>query len=85
MSGNNKHIEVFCNKFAGEFLVPSEDVQKNLRNKSIDDNLLAGLAKKYSVSREVILQKSPMSANTFLFNAPIWKVLWNKRGGLFNR
>jgi len=31
MSGNNKHIEVFCNKFAGEFLVPSELVwQKSI-------------------------------------------------------
>ena len=57
MSGSNKRIEVFCNRFAGEFLVPSEDVQKCLRNKSIDDNLLSGIAKKYSVSREVILRK----------------------------
>ncbi|HJH31390.1 MAG TPA: ImmA/IrrE family metallo-endopeptidase [Methanosarcinaceae archaeon] len=57
MSGDNKYIEIFCNKFAGEFLVPSEDVQKHLRNKSIDNKLLASLAKKYSVSREVILRK----------------------------
>lgn len=57
MSGSNKQIEVFCNKFAGEFLVPSEDVQQYLHNKSIDDNLLSSLAKKYSVSREVILRK----------------------------
>jgi len=57
MSGSNKQIEIFCNQFAGEFLVPSEDVQKHLRNKSIDDNLLSGLARKYSVSREVILRK----------------------------
>ena len=57
MSGINKHIEVFCNSFAGEFLVPSEDVKKHLRNKNIDDNLLSGLAEKYSVSREVILRK----------------------------
>jgi len=57
MSGSNKQIEIFCNHFAGEFLVPSEDVQKHLRNTSIDDNLLSGLAKKYSVSREVILRK----------------------------
>jgi len=57
MSGSNKQIEVFCNKFAGEFLVPSEDVQQYLHNKSIDDNLLSTLAKKYSVSREVILRK----------------------------
>ncbi|MBW2741571.1 MAG: ImmA/IrrE family metallo-endopeptidase [Deltaproteobacteria bacterium] len=57
MSGSNKQIEIFCNQFAGEFLVPFEDVQKYLRNTSIDDNLLSGLAKKYSVSREVILRK----------------------------
>ena len=57
MSGNNKHIEVFCNEFAGEFLVPSEDVQEDLRNNSIDDELLSVIAKKYSVSREVILRK----------------------------
>ena len=57
MRGVNKRIEVFCNEFAGEFLVPSEDVHTYLRNKNIDDNLLSGLAKKYSVSREVILRK----------------------------
>ena len=57
MSGSNKYIEIFCNRFAGEFLVPSEDVQKHLRNKNIDDNLLSGLAQKYSVSREVILRR----------------------------
>jgi len=57
MRGVNKRIEVFCNEFAGEFLVPSEDVHTHLRNKNIDDNLLSGLAKKYSVSREVILRK----------------------------
>ena len=57
MSGGNKRIEVFCNRFAGEFLVPSEEVQKHLRNKSIDDNLLSELAQKYSVSRVVILRR----------------------------
>ena len=57
MRGVNKRIEVFCNEFAGEFLVPSEDVQKDLLNKSVDDDLLSVIAKKYSVSREVILRK----------------------------
>ena len=53
----NKRIEVFCNKFAGEFLVPTEDIKPRIRNKTIDDNLLTQLARKYSVSREVILRK----------------------------
>jgi Zn-dependent peptidase ImmA (M78 family) len=57
MRGPNRHIEVFCNKFAGEFLVPTEDIRPLIRNHTIDDNLLTRLAKKYSVSREVILRK----------------------------
>jgi len=57
MRGPNKRIEVFCNRFAGEFLVPTEDVKPQLRGQTINDNLLARLARKYSVSREVILRK----------------------------
>jgi len=57
MKGPNKHVEVFCNKFAGEFLVPTEDIKPRMRNQTIDDNLLTRLARKYSVSREVILRK----------------------------
>jgi len=57
MRGPNKRVEVFCNKFAGEFLVPTEDIKPRIRNQTINDNLLTRLAKKYSVSREVILRK----------------------------
>ncbi len=57
MRGPNKRVEVFCNKFAGEFLVPTEDIKPRIRNHTIDDNLLTRLARKYSVSREVILRK----------------------------
>jgi len=57
MRGPNKRIEVFCNKFAGEFLVPTEDIKPQIRNQTINNNLLVQLAKKYSVSREVILRK----------------------------
>jgi Zn-dependent peptidase ImmA (M78 family) len=57
MKGDDKHIEVFCNKFAGEFLVPTENIKPLIRNQTIDDNFLTRLAKKYSVSREVILRK----------------------------
>jgi Zn-dependent peptidase ImmA (M78 family) len=57
MRGDNKRIEVFCNKFAGEFLVPTEDIKPRITNQTLDDNLLTQLAKKYSVSREVILRK----------------------------
>ena len=57
MRGPNKRVEVFCNKFSGEFLVPTEDINPQIRNQTIDDNLLIRLARKYSVSREVILRK----------------------------
>ena len=40
-----------------EFLVPTGDIRLRIRNHTIDDNLLMRLAKKYSVSREVILRK----------------------------
>jgi Zn-dependent peptidase ImmA (M78 family) len=57
LRGENKRIEVFCNKFAGEFLVPTADIKPQIQKKKIDDNLLSQLAKKFSVSREVILRK----------------------------
>ncbi len=57
MRGENRRIEVFCNKFAGEFLVPTKDIRKFLSGRPIDEDLLSNLSKKYSVSREVILRK----------------------------
>lgn len=57
IKGANKRIEVFCNKFAGEFLVPTKDIKPRINNQTINDDLLIRLAKKYCVSREVILRK----------------------------
>lgn len=57
MTGHNKNIEVFCNKFAGEFLVPTKDIKPQLHGRTIDDTFLRSLANKYNVSREVILRK----------------------------
>lgn len=57
MRGENRRIEVFCNKFAGEFLVPTKDIKPFIINNAITDQLLTRLAGKYSVSREVILRK----------------------------
>ncbi|NCC61083.1 MAG: ImmA/IrrE family metallo-endopeptidase [Verrucomicrobiae bacterium] len=57
MRGENRRVEVFCNKFSGEFLVPTEDIMPFIINKTITDQLLMRLAGKYSVSREVILRK----------------------------
>ncbi len=57
LKGDNRRVEIFCNKFAGEFLVPTENIKPLVHNQNINDNLLTRLARKYSVSREVILRK----------------------------
>ena len=50
-------IEVYCNRFAGAFLVPDDDFRKNTSNIAINDYSIQSLADLYSVSREVILRK----------------------------
>ncbi|HOT73117.1 MAG TPA: ImmA/IrrE family metallo-endopeptidase [Anaerohalosphaeraceae bacterium] len=57
IEGKNRDIEIFCNQFAGEFLVPTSDIQRFLSGKRIEETLISELAKKYCVSREVILRK----------------------------
>ena len=57
MRGPSKRIEVFCNKFAGEFLVPTGEFRSQILNQDIDDNMLQRLANLYGVSLEVILRK----------------------------
>ena len=49
-----KEEEVFCNAFAGEFLVPSEALDYSKYPK---DSEIENMAKKYKVSYEVILRK----------------------------
>ena len=55
-----KKIEIFCNAFAGEFLVPKSSLQDDMRGKEeVQDMraLVEELAKKYWVSCEVILRR----------------------------
>lgn len=54
-----KDVEVFCNKFSSELLVPDDDFKLNMKHGSQKAILesVQGLAKKYRVSREVILRK----------------------------
>jgi Zn-dependent peptidase ImmA (M78 family) len=59
--GENK-IEVFCNAVAGETLVPSEFIlsERIIQGNPTyiwSDEILSGLATRYSVSREVILRR----------------------------
>jgi len=55
--GENKRIEVLCNRFAGEFLVPKEEFDRAISRVRIDDEAIEKLAKRYKVSREVIMRK----------------------------
>lgn len=57
LSGDDRLIEILCNKFAGEFLVPSADFDARIRGLRIDEGNISELADTYHVSREVILRK----------------------------
>ncbi len=57
IQGDNKKIEVLCNKFAGEFLVPQSDFSNRIQGTEINDSLIQSLSDEYSVSREVILRR----------------------------
>jgi Zn-dependent peptidase ImmA (M78 family)/DNA-binding XRE family transcriptional regulator len=55
LSGDYSKLEMKCNEFAGEMLLPSKYFQKESLN--VDEKTISQLASKYKVSREVILRK----------------------------
>jgi len=57
LEGDNRRIEVLCNRFTGEFLVPGRDLKHRIRGITINDDSIQKLADRYHVSREVILRK----------------------------
>lgn len=57
LEGDNRRIEILCNKFAGEFLVPSGVLELKLKNSFIDNSSIEELAGFFHVSREVILRR----------------------------
>ena len=52
-----ERIEVFCNQFAAEFLVPYSDLETHFNESPYDDTAIEELASYYKVSRPVILLK----------------------------
>ncbi|WFR57622.1 ImmA/IrrE family metallo-endopeptidase [Anaerocolumna sp. AGMB13025] len=50
-------IEINCNKFAGEFLVPDVEFDSRIRGKIFNEKIIEQLANTFCVSREVILRK----------------------------
>jgi len=57
LTGRARNIEVFCNQFAAEYLVPSDDFDKRVSLDKPTEQLVDNLATLYKVSREVILRK----------------------------
>jgi len=57
LHGDNRRIEILCNQFVGEFLVPTRDFAKAVSGKRVDDEVVKTLANKFKVSQEVILRK----------------------------
>jgi Zn-dependent peptidase ImmA (M78 family)/transcriptional regulator with XRE-family HTH domain len=55
LDGQERQIEVFCNAFAAHLLLPDLDFKK--QNLSVDDQNILRLARRYKVSREVILRR----------------------------
>lgn len=52
-----KRIEVFCNQFAAEVLVPEQDFQIRVGQLPPDEDLVHELARVYKVSRETVLRR----------------------------
>lgn len=60
LHGHDREVEVACNRFAGEFLVPSSHFEEFAGPHvaaGLDDDTIVFLASRYKVSREVALRK----------------------------
>ena len=57
LTGRNRRVEVVCNEFAAEVLMPTADFMAHLRKGRYDDHSISVMAARYSVSREVILRR----------------------------
>lgn len=55
--GDSRRIEVLCNRFVGEFLVPKGDFDAIISGSRINEQTIEKLANRYKVSRELILRK----------------------------
>jgi len=57
LKGEQKAIEIYCNRLAAEVLVPSEDFAQRPAGDPHEDEFIEALAKRYRVSREMILRR----------------------------
>ena len=77
--GEYKREEIFCNAFAGEFLVPDSSLSIS---REPDDIEIEEYAKQYKVGREVILRKclDKNLINQEVYNEKVhnWKIQWEE-------
>lgn len=88
LKANIDNIEVFCNQFASDFLLPSDDlleerlVIENKNNKEWSDLILQEIANTYKVSKEVVLRKllqNNLTTQSFYMKARArWKAKYKK-------
>ncbi len=57
MTGENKRIEILCNQFAADLLVPLRDFESRTAGKPLSDKAIEEWANLYCVSRETILRR----------------------------
>lgn len=57
LNDTNKKLEIMCNSFTGEFLVPTDDLEKKIKKIELNEQNVSNIAGEYKVSREVIYRK----------------------------
>jgi Zn-dependent peptidase ImmA (M78 family) len=57
LSGDDRKIEVYCNRFAAEFLIPSREFNARVGDLPVTDELVTRVASEFKVSREVVLRR----------------------------
>ena len=79
----DREIEVFCNQFAAEFLVPSGDLELHLNYPVYNDAAIEELASYYKVSRPVILlrlvNRGILTQNSYRRRADRWTEEYESR------
>jgi Zn-dependent peptidase ImmA (M78 family)/transcriptional regulator with XRE-family HTH domain len=57
LHGEARRLEIFCNRLAAEFLVPTIDLRQAISHYGTNDEGVAEMARLYKVSREMILRR----------------------------
>jgi Zn-dependent peptidase ImmA (M78 family) len=57
LTGEARSIEMFCNQFAADFLVPFQELRRITKSRIPGDEVVQELSRYFKVSREVILRR----------------------------